>query len=91
MVTSIDARAVGVAAWRLGAGRERQGQPVSAGAGVRLHVAEGDRVATGETVAELLSDDAERIPVSREALSQGIVISDRQPESVPTIIELISP
>jgi thymidine phosphorylase len=63
-----DARAVGVAAWRLGAGRARQGDPVQHGAGIRLHAKPGDRVRAGQPIATLLTDDADRIPRALEAL-----------------------
>lgn len=63
-----DARAVGVAAWRLGAGRARQGDPVQHAAGVRLHAKPGDAVRAGQPLATLLTDDADRIPRAVEAL-----------------------
>ena len=63
-----DARAVGVAAWRLGAGRARQGDPVQHAAGVRLHAKPGDAVRAGQPLATLLTDDAGRIPRAVEAL-----------------------
>ena len=44
-LTRLDAMAVGLAAWRLGAGRAAQGEPVQAGAGVEIHARPGDRVA----------------------------------------------
>jgi thymidine phosphorylase len=63
-----DARAVGVAAWRLGAGRARQGDPVQHAAGIRLHAKPGDAVRAGQPLATLLTDDADRIPRAVEAL-----------------------
>ena len=41
VLTRLDAYAVGVAAWRLGAGRARKEDPVQAGAGVELHAKPG--------------------------------------------------
>ena len=63
-----DARAVGVAAWRLGAGRARQGDPVQHAAGIRLHAKPGDAVRAGQPLATLLTDEADRIPRALEAL-----------------------
>ncbi|WP_375405230.1 thymidine phosphorylase [uncultured Amnibacterium sp.] len=70
-----DARGVGVAAWRLGAGRARQGDPVQHAAGVRLHAKPGDVVRAGQPIATLLTDDAARIPRALEALEGVHVIA----------------
>ncbi|MEA5642395.1 thymidine phosphorylase, partial [Cutibacterium granulosum] len=56
VVTDIDAMSVGIAAWRLGAGRARKEDPVQAAAGVLLRVRPGDRVVTGQPLATLLTD-----------------------------------
>ncbi|GAA3392120.1 thymidine phosphorylase [Cryptosporangium minutisporangium] len=74
VVTRLDAFAVGVAAWRLGAGRARKEDAVSASAGVRLHRREGDRVAAGDPILELHTEDADRIPPALEVLSAGLVV-----------------
>ena len=60
VLTRLDALAVGVAAWRLGAGRARQGEPVQAGAGVELHAKLGDSVRAGQPLLTLHTDDPER-------------------------------
>src|ERR1700761_2689384 len=48
-ISDIDAMAVGLAAWRLRAGRSRPGDAVQSGAGVRTHRRPGEPVAAGET------------------------------------------
>ena len=58
VLTRLDAMAVGVAAWRLGAGRARKEDPVQAGAGVVWHARPGDQVREGEPLFTLLTDDA---------------------------------
>ena len=63
-----DAKAIGVAAWRLGAGRARQGEAVQHGAGVVLHAKRGDTVRAGQPLATLYSDDADRIPRALDAM-----------------------
>ena len=63
-----DAKAIGVAAWRLGAGRARQGDPVQHAAGVLLHAKRGDHVAAGQPLATLLTDEAARIPRALDAI-----------------------
>ncbi|MGN6741887.1 MAG: thymidine phosphorylase, partial [Amnibacterium sp.] len=66
-----DAKAVGVAAWRLGAGRARQGEAVQHGAGVLLHAKRGETVRAGQPIATLLTDDAGRIPRAEAALREA--------------------
>jgi thymidine phosphorylase len=64
----LDARAVGVAAWRLGAGRARKEDPVVACAGVRCLVKPGEPVRRGQPVLELHTDDGGRLERAQEAL-----------------------
>ncbi|MDR2378901.1 MAG: thymidine phosphorylase, partial [Bifidobacteriaceae bacterium] len=68
VLTRLDALAVGVAAWRLGAGRARQEEPVQPGAGVELHAVLGDRVVKGQPLMTLSTDDAGRLPRALAAL-----------------------
>jgi thymidine phosphorylase len=74
VLTRLDALAVGVAAWRLGAGRARKEDPVQAGAGVRLHAKPGDVVRAGEPLLTLMTDEPERFSRAEEALDGGIEI-----------------
>jgi thymidine phosphorylase len=85
----IDAMAVGLAAWRLGAGRERQGQSVQSGAGVRLHRRPGDPVAAGQPVFTLYTDTPHRIPAALAALDGGWTVGT--PTQRPLIIDRITP
>jgi thymidine phosphorylase len=75
VLDSLDALAVGVAAWRLGAGRARRDDPVQAGAGVELHAKPGDRVRAGQPLLTLHTDTPERFARAREALVGAIGIS----------------
>ena len=72
VLTRLDAMAVGLAAWRLGAGRERQGEPVQAGAGVELHARPGDVVRRGQPLLTLHTDEPARLERARAALTGGI-------------------
>ena len=76
VVTRVDAYGVGVAAWRLGAGRARKEDAVSKSAGVLLHRREGDRVAVGDLLLELRTEDADRIPNALDALSGALIIEE---------------
>ncbi len=71
VLTRLDALAVGVAAWRLGAGRERKEDPVQAGAGVVWHARPGDTVTAGQPLLTLLSDTPERFDRALAALEGG--------------------
>ncbi|MDP9822213.1 thymidine phosphorylase [Nocardioides massiliensis] len=72
VVTRVDAMAVGLAAWRLGAGRATQGEPVQAGAGVELHARPGETVAEGAPLLTLHTDEPERFARALAALDGGI-------------------
>lgn len=76
VVTDIDAMSVGIAAWRLGAGRARKEDPVQAAAGVLLRVRPGDRVVTGQPLAALLTDTPEAIDRARAALEGAFTLGD---------------
>ncbi|MFP5283373.1 MAG: thymidine phosphorylase, partial [Actinomycetes bacterium] len=81
----LDALAVGVAAWRLGAGRARKEDPVQAGAGVVLHAKPGDPVRAGQPLLTLHSDDSARFARAREALDGAIAIVE-EPEPRPALV-----
>lgn len=74
VVADLDALSVGVAAWRLGAGRARKEDVVQAGAGVRLHAKPGDRISAGDPLMTLLTDTPERFARATEVLSGAVVI-----------------
>jgi thymidine phosphorylase len=82
----LDARAVGVAAWRLGAGRARKEDPVSAAAGVICLAKPGDRVDAGQPVLELRGDDPARFSRAREALAGAVEIGPQPPESTDPVL-----
>jgi thymidine phosphorylase len=76
VLTRLDAYAVGVAAWRLGAGRARKEDPVSAAAGVRMLAKPGDRVTAGAPLLELHADDAGRFERALAALDGAVEVGD---------------
>jgi len=67
-LTRLDALQVGVAAWRLGAGRARKEDPVQAGAGVEIHAKPGDAVVAGQPLLTLHTDTPERFAPAQQAL-----------------------
>jgi thymidine phosphorylase len=90
VLTSVDALAVGVAAWRLGAGRARKEDPVQAGAGVELHAKPGDTVRAGQPLLTLHTDTPERFERAKAALAGGYAIGDRAPERTSVVLDRIT-
>jgi thymidine phosphorylase len=86
---NIDAMAVGLAAWRLGAGRSRPGGQVQAGAGVRIHRRPGEPVVAGEPLFSLYTDTAERFGAALAELDGGWSVGVTAPASRPLIIDRI--
>jgi thymidine phosphorylase len=86
---SLDARAVGVSAWRLGAGRARKEDPVSASAGIICLAKPGDEVAPGQPVLELRTDDPGKFDRAREALAGAVGIGPDAPEPAGLVLERI--
>lgn len=86
----MDALKVGVAAWRLGAGRSRQGEKVQAGAGIELHAKPGDQIALGQPLMTLHTDEPERFARAIEALEGAVKIVDGGTvDRLPLIVERI--
>jgi thymidine phosphorylase len=71
VLVKLDAMAVGLAAWRLGAGRARQGDAVQAGAGVQWHARPGDAVRAGQPLLTLHTDEPDRFDRALESLDGG--------------------
>jgi len=89
IVSTVDALAVGVAAWRLGAGRARKEDAVQAAAGVHCHVKPGDPVTAGAPLLTLHTDTPEAFDPAIAALSDGVEITDTAPKPTALIIERI--
>ncbi|MFI6870014.1 thymidine phosphorylase [Nocardia sp. NPDC050406] len=82
-LTRLDALDIGLAAWRLGAGRARQGDPVQAGAGIEMHAKPGDSVTAGQPLLTLHTDTPETIPAALEGLRDAFSIGSAA-EFTPT-------
>lgn len=88
-VAAVDAYAMGVAAWRLGAGRARKEDPVSVPSGVVLHKRPGDPVRAGDALYELRAEDATRIPAALAEAATAVRVSSTAAASTPLVIERI--
>jgi thymidine phosphorylase len=91
-LTRLDAMAVGVASWRLGAGRARAGEAVQAGAGVEWHARPGDEVRQGQPLFTLHTDEPERFERALASLEGGYDIEAEAPSYRPSplVIDRIS-
>ncbi|CAB4910101.1 unannotated protein [freshwater metagenome] len=90
VVASMDALAVGVAAWRLGAGRARQGEVVQAGAGVEIHAKPGEQISKGSPLFTLHTETPERFAYALEALQDGWSIGEKASATLPLIVDRIT-
>ncbi|WP_336920851.1 thymidine phosphorylase [Aquipuribacter sp. SD81] len=88
----LDAYAVGVASWRLGAGRARKEDPVQAGAGIELHAKPGAPVRAGEPLMTLHTDTPERFARALEALEGGydVVPDGSRPDVPPVVLDRVA-
>ncbi|MGW6744717.1 thymidine phosphorylase [Streptomyces sp. NPDC055025] len=92
VLTRLDAYGVGVAAWRLGAGRARKEDPVQAGAGVELHARPGDEITAGRPLLTLHTDTPEKFGYALEALEGAYDIAPpgTSYERTPVVLERVS-
>jgi len=92
VLTQLDALKVGVAAWRLGAGRARKEDRVQAGAGVEMHAKPGAVLRAGDPLLTLHTDTPERFERAVEALEGGYFIApdDSRPDLLPLVIDRIA-
>jgi thymidine phosphorylase len=91
VMTKMDALKIGVSAWRLGAGRSKQGETVQAGAGIEMHSKPGDYIKSGEPLLTLHTDEPARFDRAIEILGGAIEIKENgKVERLPLIIERIT-
>ena len=91
-ILEMNALAVGISAWRLGAGRSKQGEAVQAGAGIEIHAKPGEFIKAGTPLFTLHTDDAPRFERALEALNGAVRISStgEMINRLPLILERIS-
>ena len=88
-ITRMDALKVGIAAWRLGAGRSKQGEKLQLGAGIEIHAKPGQLIAAGAPLFTLHTDKPELFTRAQESLT-GAVEYDSEYQRLPLILERIS-
>jgi thymidine phosphorylase len=89
-ITDLDAYAIGLSAWRLGAGRAKKEDAVSKTAGIICLAKEGDYVEKDQPVLELHIDDSSRLPLAKEALKNAFTIGAEPKEKRKIVLERIS-
>ncbi|MDR3746349.1 MAG: thymidine phosphorylase [Acidobacteriaceae bacterium] len=88
-LAAMDCTKIGWAVQRLGAGRTHPGAPVSAHAGIEMHAKLGDRIAIGQPLATLFSEDAALLDEPEAMLRETLEIADAPPTPIPLIREII--
>ncbi|MBZ8178069.1 thymidine phosphorylase [Corynebacterium sp. 3HC-13] len=78
-ITKLDALALGVGSWRLGAGRARKEDPVQATAGIEIHTGYGEKVSRGQKIVTLHTDTPDRFERAMEVITAGIDIGMEKP------------
>jgi thymidine phosphorylase len=86
-ISTMNALQVGIAAWRLGAGRERQGERVQAGAGIEIHAKPGDTIKEGAPLFTLHTDEPERFERAKSALVGAVTYGKVQ--RLPLVLDRI--
>ena len=89
-ISRMDALSVGVASWRLGAGRERKEDAVQFGAGVELHAQLGDEIAEGDALMTLYTDTPEKFERAIELASNAVDFSEQAPQKRKMILGRVS-
>jgi thymidine phosphorylase len=93
VLSGLDAYPIGVAAWRLGAGRARREDPVQHAAGVLCHAKPGDLVSAGQPLLELRTDTPEAVPAALEALTGAVRLADlgTPVPAAPLVLDTVRP
>jgi thymidine phosphorylase len=93
VLSGLDAYPIGVAAWRLGAGRARREDPVQHAAGVLCHAKPGDLVSAGQPLLELRTDTPKAVPAALEALTGAVRLADlgTPVPAAPLVLDTVRP
>jgi pyrimidine-nucleoside phosphorylase len=75
-IGQMDALEIALAAFELGAGREKKGDPIDPAVGLRVHVKVGDSVQVGARLVTIYSNDADKLPACRAHIERAVAYSD---------------
>jgi pyrimidine-nucleoside phosphorylase len=88
-LASMDCKQVGWAVQRLGAGRAKPGDPVSAHAGIEMHAKLGDKMREGQPLITLFAEDPKLLDEPEAMLRETLQITSTAPKLQPLIHEII--
>ena len=88
-ITAVDCEAIGWAVQRLGAGREKAGEPVSAMAGIELHAKLGSAVQKDEVIYTMFTDEEARLDEPAQLLQRATIVGDTPPRMRPLVMDTI--
>jgi thymidine phosphorylase len=89
-LAAMDCTKIGWAVQRLGAGRIRPGDPVSAHAGIEMHAKLGDRLEAGQPLVTLFSEDSALLGEPVSMLRETLHLSAEPPQTIPLVREVIA-
>jgi pyrimidine-nucleoside phosphorylase len=89
-ISSMDTTKIGWAVQRLGAGREKAGEPVDPHAGIEFHARRGARVETGQPIATLYATTPAMLAEPIALLKEAITLSDTPPEPVALVSRIFT-
>ncbi len=84
-ISEINAFKVGMAAVKLGAGRETVDSKIDYGVGFILHKKVGDKVSKGEPLLSIYANDEDKLKIAKQELVEAYKFSD-SPVEVPPLI-----
>lgn len=88
-IAMVDARLVGECTVRLGAGREKKGDPIDHAVGALVHVKTGDQVKAGQQLFTVLANDKVKAEQARQELLDSLTWSDTPVEPLPLFYGVI--
>ena len=88
-IASTDTEGIGKASLLLGAGRNTITEPIDYTAGIILMKKTGDAVCAGDVIAVFHTSDEARIKNAEETLRRAVVISEKQPEAKPLVLDTV--
>jgi pyrimidine-nucleoside phosphorylase len=89
-LASMDCKQVGWAVQRLGAGRAKPGDSVSAQAGIEMHAKLGDKLEANQPLITLFSEDAALLDEPEAMLRETLKVTPTPPKLQPLIREVIT-
>ena len=90
VLADVDKPGLEQAVQRLGAGREKAGEPVDPHAGIEFHHRRGARVEKGQKLATFFATSADKLAESTELFKRAIRIAEQAPEPVPLVSQILT-